>query len=285
MGGACATKWYDPAHTHIFMKTTLNAHQKRRDDLLAEIIAALSNDDRFVAGWLTGSLSRNDSDSLSDIDINLVVGEKEAAGLCQRPAQVSAQTSAERFALASQFGTPALIHENNNNAPKGGTFTFILYAESAIMVDWTLIPQSSAVRPIGSKILFDKAGIPVSDPTEIESLEQSRQFVAEQWAFFWMMTAVTIKYIIRGDGVFVAQWIEYLNGMIHDIERHMNRKPWSYTRGSLSQLQSAPEKQLEAVHQLCKRMKELHPKVVHFTEAEQRMPLEEIETLLSLSNK
>jgi predicted nucleotidyltransferase len=267
------------------MKTTLNSHQKRRDDLLAEITETLFHDDRFVAGWLTGSLSRNDSDSLSDIDINLVVAEKEATSLCQRLTQVSGQTSPERYVLFSQFGTPALIHENNNNAPKGGTFTFILYAKSAIMVDWTLIPQSSALRPNESKILFDKVGIPVSNPPEIETLEQSRIFVAEQWAFFWMMMAVTIKYIIREDGVFVAQWIEHLNGMIKDIERHINRKAWSYTRGSISQLQPVPEKQTEAVRQLCRRMQDLHPQIVQFTQSEQPMPLEEIETLLSLSKK
>lgn len=267
------------------MTTTLNSHQKHRDDLLAEITETLSHDDRFIAAWLTGSLSRNDSDELSDIDINLVIADKDSSTLCLRGAQVSAQTSPERYALFSRFGTPALIHENNNNAPKDGTFTFILYSDSVVMVDWTLIPQSSAVRPHQSRILFDKAEIPVSKPLEVESLEQSKNFVAERWAFFWMMTVITIKYIIRGDGVFVAQWIEYLNSMIKDMERHMNRKPWSYTRGSISQLQAAPEKQTEAVRQMCKRMQELHPKVVQFTEAEQRMPLEEIETLLSLSNK
>src|SRR5687767_12704993 len=123
------------------MKTTLNSHQKRRDDLLAEIIAALSNDDRFVAGWLTGSLSRN------DIDICLVVRENDKTGLCQRFNQAGAETSPERQALFSQFGAPALIHENNNNAPQNGTFTAVLYAESSIMVDWTLIPQDNALRP------------------------------------------------------------------------------------------------------------------------------------------
>lgn len=267
------------------MTTTLNSHQKLRDNLLAQITETLSNDDRFVAGWLTGSLSRNDSDSLSDIDINLVVAEKKSPSLCQRLAQVSAQTSPERYALLSQFGAPALIHENNHNAPEGGTFTFILYSESAMMVDWTLIPQSNAVRPVESKILFDKVDIPVSNPLEIGSLEQSREFVAERWAFFWMMTAVTIKYIIRGDGVFATQWIETLNGMIKDIERHINGNPWSYTRGSISQLQPTPEKQMESIRQLCNRMQSLKPKADKFTESDLSLPLKEIETLLSLSNK
>ena len=111
------------------MTTTLDSYQKRRDSLLAEITAILSNEKRFVAGWLTGSLGRNDADAVSDIDINLVVLETDSSNLCQRLAQVSAQTSSERYSLLSQFGTPAVIHENNNNAPEGGTFTFVLYAD------------------------------------------------------------------------------------------------------------------------------------------------------------
>jgi hypothetical protein len=264
------------------MTTTANSYQKRRDDLLALLRATLADDKRFVAGWLSGSFGRNSEDAASDLDITLVVSEKDSANLCLRLAQVSAQTSPERYSFFNQFGTPALIHENNNNAPKDGTFTFVLYAQSAIMVDWTLIAQSGAIRSNPSKLLFDKVGIPVSRPAEIESLEQSRNFVAERWAFFWMMIAVAIKYIHRGDGVFVAQWIENLNGMIQDIERHMNREVWSYTRGSISQLQTTREEQVATIRQLCNRMQRLHSKVVKFTESEQRVPLEEIATLLSL---
>src|SRR5258707_3044976 len=141
------------------MTITLSLYQERRDALLAEIIAALSNDERFVAGWLTGSFGRNTADSVSDIDINVVVSDIHGSNLCLKLESVSAQTSPERYSLFSQFGTPALIHENNNNAPEGGTMTFVLYAESAIMVDWGLIPQSKAKRPDESQILSDQAGI------------------------------------------------------------------------------------------------------------------------------
>ncbi|MFN8411893.1 MAG: hypothetical protein U0Z26_05855 [Anaerolineales bacterium] len=230
-------------------------------------------------------MSREDSDAVSDIDINLVVSEKDSASLCMRSTHVSAQTSPERYSLMRQFGLPALIHENNHNAPKDGTFTSVLYAESAILVDWTLIPQTSARRPLQSKILFDIAGIPISNSPEMESLDQSRKLVAEQWAFFWMMAAITTKYIIRGDGVFVTQWIEYLNGMIQDIERHLNRSPRSYTRGSISQLQPTSEKQVESIRKMCNRMQNLQPTVFKFTESELSMPLKEIETMLSLVNK
>jgi len=267
------------------MATTLNPYKEQRDAMLAEITASLSNDERFVAGWLTGSFSRNDEDAVSDIDINLAVSEIHSPNLCRRLAQVSAQTSPERYSLFSQFGKPALIHENNNNAPEGGTFTFILYSKSSIMVDWILIPRSKASRPKQSKILFDKVDIPVSNPPEPEALEQSRQSVTEIWAFFWMMIAVTIKYIIRGDSVFATQWIENLYGLIQDVERRINREPRNYIRGSLSQFQITRENQIESIYELCEKMQELKPKVSEFIRSEPATPLSEIETLLSLANK
>jgi hypothetical protein len=267
------------------MKSTLDLYHAQRDNFLAEVVTTLSKDERFVAGWLTGSLSRNEADSVSDIDLSLVVSDKYSASLCTRLEQVSARTSPERYALFSQFGSPALIHENNNNAPEGGTFTFILYANFAVMVDWVLIPQSKAQRPYQSKLLFDKVGIPVSSPPQSENLEQRKKSVAEKWAFFWMMTAITIKYIIRGDGVFAAHWIEYLYSLIRDIERQINGEPWKYTRGSLSQLQTTREKQIESLEQLCKKMQELRPKVTEFTRSEALLPLDEINTWFSFVNK
>jgi len=267
------------------MATTLNSYQERRDAMLAEITTALSNDERFVAGWLTGSFSRNDEDAVSDIDINLAVSEVHSPSLCTRLTQVSAQTSPERYSLFSQFGKPALIHENNNNAPEGGTFTFILYSESAIMVDWVLVPQIKATRPFQSRLLFEKTAIPIGPAPKPEDLEKSKKYVAEQWAFFWMMTAVTIKYIHRDDGVFAAEWIEHLHGLIHEIDRRLNGQAWIYTRGSLSQFQITRENQIESIYELCEKMQKLKPKVSEFIRSEPATPLSEIKTLLSLANK
>ncbi len=245
----------------------------------------LSRDERFVAAWLTGSLSRNEADLLSDIDLSVVVAENSSTSLCTRYDQVSAKTSTERYSLFSQFGVPALIHENNNNAPEGGTFTFVLYEGSAIMVDWVLIPQSKANRPEQAKLLFERVGIPVASPAEPENVEQRRKSVAEMWAFFWMMTAVTIKYITRNDGVFAATWIEYLHSLIQEIERKMDGQPWHYIRGSRSELQTTREKQIESVRELCTRMQEIKSKVMEFTGSEPLMPLAEIELLFSLASK
>ena len=268
------------------MKTSLEVYRQNRDALLAKIVTELSNDERFVAAWLAGSYGRNDSDEVSDLDLRLVVAEPYNEVLCQRHEQVSHRTTRERFELFSRFGNPALIHENNNNAPEGGTFTFVLYVGSAVMIDWILIPLSRAKRMHPSRLLFDKVSIPVSPP-ELEDKEQSRKFVAEQWAFFWMMTAITIKYIIRRDLVFVQNWLEQLHALIREIERRIEGVSWedAYTRGSISQFQPTREKQIESLRQLINRMQDLKPKITEFIESETDTPLVEVETLFALTNE
>lgn len=267
------------------MKRNLKSYREHRDSLLTSISETLSKDERLIAGWLTGSISRNEEDSLSDIDLSLVVSDKYSDSLCRRLEQVSAQTSPERYALFSQFGNVALIHENNNNAPEGGTFTFVLYAESAVMIDWVLVSQSKAKRPLQSQLLFEKVSIPIAPPSEPEDIEHSKKSVAEMWAFFWMMTAITIKYIHRDDGVFAAEWMEHLHGLSYEIERRLNGESWRYTRGSLSKLQSTPEKQLESIRELCSRVQGLKYRVTQFTGSEPATPSAEIEMLLSFANK
>lgn len=266
------------------MVSTRSDYRRSREELLTKITEAVSRDERFVAGWFTGSFGRNEADALSDIDLTLVVANEHSTELCHRLERASAQTTPERFALFGQFGTPALIHENNGNAPEGGTLTFVMYSGSATMVDWVLMPRIKATRPSPSILLFDKVGISVSPPPEPEDMEQSKKHVAEQWAFFWMMTAVTIKYISRQDGVFVAHWIENLQNLIRDIKSRLGREPWKYTRGSLSKLQPTQEKQIESIRHMCQQMMKLKLQILEFTGVDPAAPLAEIETLLSFVN-
>ena len=265
------------------MKTDLESYRKQRETRLGEIIEKLSDDERLVAAWLTGSYARNDEDEVSDLDLHLVIADAYSKSFCARQEQVSHQTTPERLALFSKFGEPALIHENNNNASEGGTFTFVLYTNSALMIDWTLVPQANAVRPAQSVLLFDHANIPVSQPRS-EDLEQSKKYVAEQWAFFWMMIAITIKYTIRKDEVFVTCWLENLYKLVQEIERRIQRETLKYRRGSLSQFQPTHEKQIQSIRDLCKRMQELQPRVTEFIGIEPAMPLREIEILFSLTH-
>lgn len=268
------------------MKNNLEAYGQSHEVLLTSIITELSADERCMAAWLTGSYGRKDADQVSDMDITVAIAEPHSEVLCARQEQVSHQTTPERLALFSKCGEVALIHENNNNAPEHGTFTFVLYAGSALMIDWVLIPQTHAERPSQSLLLFDKVNIPVVSAVP-EDVDKNKKAVAEQYAFFWMMTAVTVKYIIRGDLVFVQNWLEELHKLIREIERRMEGIPWlqAYVRGSVSQLQPTREQQIASLRELVRKMQALHPTIQKFTHSELAAPVKEIEFLLSLTDE
>jgi predicted nucleotidyltransferase len=267
------------------MSNALNVYRESRDSLLSKIVQILSNDERFVAAWLTGSLSRNDADAVSDIDLTLVVSDSYSENLCKRAEQISQQTTNERLELFSQFGIPAVIHENNNNAPEGGTFTFTLYAKSHLMVDWVLIPQSKALRPSQAYLLFEKFSVPVIAPlAELESLVQRIKTASERVAFFWMMMAVTAKYLIRQDGVFVTQWLEILNEMLQDVKRLIAGKTWEYKRGSRSVFEPTSEGQKQAICKLGERMENILPELIKMGGQVSPSPMPEIKALLDLAN-
>jgi predicted nucleotidyltransferase len=268
------------------MKKNLEAYGQSREVLQTSIITELSADERCVAAWLTGSYGRKNQDQVSDMDITVVIAEPYSEALCARQEQVSHETTPERLALFGKFGETALIHENNNNAPEHGTFTFVLYAGSALMIDWILIPQAHAERISQSLLLFDKANIPVA-PSVSEDTQKNKKAVAETHAFFWMMAAVTIKYILRGDLVFVQNWLEVLHQLVRDIERRLKGLSLleTYVRGSVSQLQPTREQQIESLRELIGRMHALHPTIQRFTGSELPAPVAEIEFLLSLTDE
>ncbi len=267
------------------MSNALNVYRENRDKLLSQIVQVLSNDKRFVAAWLTGSLSRNDADAVSDIDLTLIVSDSYSENLCKRAEQISQQTTSERLNLFSQFGTLALIHENNNNAPEGGTFTFTLYAKSHLMVDWVLIPQSKALRPSQAYLLFEKFSIPiVAPPAELVSTEERIKTASERVAFFWMMMAITAKYFIRQDGVFVTQWLEILNEILQDVERLITGKTWEYKRGSHSIFEPTSEGQKQAICKLGEQMENILPELIKMGGQVSPSPMPEIKALLDLTN-
>jgi hypothetical protein len=154
------------------------------------------------------------------------------------------------------------------------------------MIDWILIPQSHAERISQSLLLFDKANIPVASAVA-EDMQKNKKAVAETHAFFWMMAAVTIKYILRGDLVFVQNWLEVLHQLVRDIERRMKGISWleAYIRGSVSQLQPTREQQIESLRELIGKMHALHPTIQRFTGWELPAPAAEIEFLLSLTDE
>jgi predicted nucleotidyltransferase len=264
------------------MNRQLNAYQKNREALLARIVQTLSEDERILAAWLTGSYASGNADALSDLDLTLVIAPGYSQVLCKRLEQVSAQTAPERLALISAFGTPAILHENNNNAPEGGTFTFVLYAQSAVMVDWTLVPQEKAHRSEKAQLLFEKTDIPIHAPDVQLSLEKRIKQASEVQAFFWMMLAVTAKYLIRADQVFVTNWLEELTKMLLQVERLITGRSWEYQRGSLSNFHPTLAGQQQALLQLGEQMEGLISQINEMGGELRPSPMPEIRILLNL---
>lgn len=257
----------------------LQAYQANREALLARITATLSADERFAAAWLTGSLAHNEADALSDIDLTVVVKGDYAKTLCARPWQKAAQTTPERLTLFRQFGEPTIIHENNNNAPEGCTFTFVLYQTTALAVDWSLMPEQKATRPQQSLLLFNKSDIPLAPLPEPQSQSQRAASASEIVGFFWMMSAVTAKYLARRDDVFVITWLETLQELVDEVARLVQDLPLVYRRGSRTQLAATAEAQRQSLLHLCQQMETLLPQVAALGVLMRPSPLVTIEVL------
>ncbi len=213
------------------MKNSLKVYEENRKTLLDTISNALTNDERFVAAWLTGSYARGEADAVSDIDLTVVVGDAYGESLCRRGAMVTAQPPTDRLTLFSQFGEPANVHENNYNAPEGGTFTSVLYQPSAHIVDWILVPYSKAQRPETAHVLFVQLPVPVASPLPPPDSATLAEKVPEMIAFFWMMMAVVIKYLVRHDLGFVRCRLDELNMLVLDVERLITAKSGDHHRG------------------------------------------------------
>ena len=257
---------------------TLNDYAAARDALLARIVAHLLADRRVAAAWLEGSFGRNEADRVSDLDLHLAIADPGSQSLCSHPKPRNGYAGAapERLALVSSFGRPAVIHENHPNAPAGGSFSFVLYSTSAVMVDWVLTPLSLAARLPESLLLFEKTAIPVLAYELPLAEEQPLTDVSERMAFFWMMAAVSCKYIIRREDETVAWFFQVLQETLAEVDR--------LTRPLINPAQKQlPASQAAILLELCSQMNNLAQEASARGIEISPAPLEEINTLLNLS--
>jgi hypothetical protein len=262
---------------------TIAEYAANRDKILEKITRILNEDDRLVAAWLTGSFGRHDADEVSDLDITVVVENAFAKTLCFRSHQIGASTTPERSALFSQFGRPHLIHENHHNAPADSSFTFVLYEDTAIAVDWILRPSTGITRPTLSVLLFDKGNIPMEPPLPVESLSQRIEFATGQVAFFWLMVTVTIKYLIRKDEVYFHRFLDLLHGIVWEVRRLVAGEPDRWLKGSFVSMAKTRETQIASVRHVCQEMLELMPEVEKLGGSVPVSPISTIEILIHLA--
>jgi hypothetical protein len=260
---------------------TLDDYAAGREALLANISAGLLADRRIAAAWLEGSFGRNEADRVSDLDLHLAVDNASCETLCFHPTRRNAGTgaAAERLALISTFGRPAVIHENHNNAPRQGSFSFVLYSTSAVMVDWVLVPLATAARHPESRLLFEKTSLPVLAVELSPAEKQPLTDVAERIAFFWMMAAVCCKFIARREDETVAWSFKVLQETLDEVDQLVHP---AFSPAKKKHSASQPGALLE----LCNQMNELSQEARRGRPGSEisPAPLEEINTLLNLAN-
>jgi hypothetical protein len=260
----------------------LNDYAAARTTLLEELAAQLKADSRILAIWVTGSLGRGKGDAISDVDVTVVLTEDGAEELCIRPHQEGGLVSLERLELFSRFGRPAIVHENHNNAPPGGTFTFVQYAEKALIVDWTLAPQSEAKRPQDALLLFDKEGVPMAALVKpLETAERAR-IASEKAAFFWMMACVIVKYIAREDTLQFNSWLDELHWLVNDIEGLVAGKEPVFDPQKRLPLALTSNAQKEALLGVCRRMDTASSAIVELGGYISEKPLSAVQDRLNL---
>lgn len=269
--------------TPIRCPQTLSEYAANRARLLEQITHYLQKDERFAAAWLTGSFGRNDADDISDIDITVVVDNACAKTLCTPTSPPEGGTIEARYTLFSQFGQPHIVHDVHQNAPADSSFTFVLYKDTALVVDWILRPNTNITRPALSLLLLDKVGIAVEPPASVESLEQRVEMATRQVAFFWLMATVTVKYLIRQDGVYFHQFLSWLHDTLGDVQRLVAGEPDRWIRGSLAKMSVTREAQITAVRQVCQSMLNVMPAVQKMGGFVPDSPMSTIEVLLHLA--
>jgi hypothetical protein len=265
------------------MVYTLAMYGANRDALLQHIIAVLSTDERFVAAWLTGSLARGEGDELSDLDLSVVVSDAYSDRFCScGPTARTENTSPNRQALYKQFGQPLVLREDRSWLGEGSCFNHVSYRGTAMVVDWVFLPQSKAQRPVQSRVLFDKVGIPVESSTTVESLEERCAFASRDVGFFWLMTTVTLKYLLRRDTVAFYGFISALYWAIQDVKKRIVGEGWQYKRTSYP-LAGTLQEEVALVRQFCNEMLALMPEVVKLGGSVPEDPMSVIEVWLGMA--
>jgi hypothetical protein len=244
------------------MSEKQTSYLQAREALLEHITTALKQDRRFIAAWLAGSHARGEQQWFSDLDLHVVVAEAYSAILCAQPWSAGAKTTPERLALFTQFGEPAVIYEVHANNQVGGTFTYVLYQESAINVDWMLIPQSLAHLEYPSLLLYSHAELPEPRAEEPPSREECAEWASLQVGFFWMIAASNVQNFLHGDLVQYQMLLRWLEDNIRETRAALRGERTHFTKASRIKLSCTREEQIATLQSLCEEMESLMPQVI-----------------------
>lgn len=165
-------------------------YREERDRLLERIVLALAGDERIVAAWLAGSLGRDQSDDISDLDLRVVVRDDSLADIVANP---------DGFVRAI---VPVIMEIHApQNAPAGGAYllTWIPGASGLQQVDWYWQGEATATRPNNMEILFERRQIPGEDRHLALDDSEIEERVASWFREALLRTFIAAKYLRRGD--------------------------------------------------------------------------------------
>jgi Polymerase beta, Nucleotidyltransferase len=187
----------------------LQTHRQERADLLAWAVRLLEADKRIIAVWLHGSMGRGTQDDWSDIDLFIVVADEHMEVV-----------AAESAAFVSRAGTLLLTVEAPQNAPPGGAYLLAMYpgTHGPHILDCSWQPRSQARRPSGTRLLFDRAGIPQAEPPTMLASDDRLATAKHQTAFFWMMVTIVGKYIARRESWEVLGLLRFVWAVVARVE-------------------------------------------------------------------
>jgi len=197
---------------------TLRNYREERDALLGGIEGTLRSDPRIAAAWLFGSLGRRDEDDLSDLDLWVVVQDSHIADIV-----------VGRRVETARVMEPLFVVEAPQNAPRDGAY-LAACCDAPIaphLVDWYWQPASQASIPRGTRLLFDRVGLPrspdatpggavITEPiSEVEAANRSIRFC-------WMMLMIAAKHAARSRNAPDMPLLRYALGALNDVRLFAN---------------------------------------------------------------
>jgi len=268
---------------------TTEQYAHNRDRLFQHILTYLQADERFVAAWLTGSFGRGEEDNLSDFDLRIVVADAYVQSLCSCGLNpTTGVSSPDRLALYKQFGEPLVLREDASfdSDGKGGCFNHMIYRETATTVDWVLIPQATAKIPSEEcRLLFDKVGLPMKPLAVAESLGERIEQASRDIGFFWLMTAISIKYMLRGDTVALYGFLSATHYTLQEMKRLVAGEPQHFRHGSIKTFATAQQAQVALIRELCHEMLAVMPRLSDLGAYVPDDPMSVIEVWLSMAKQ
>jgi hypothetical protein len=263
--------WYTGRTLYVHIKRgnsvsgdeLLHIRCTEQEALLQRVVEVLQADQRVVAAWLFGSRGRHTSDALSDTDLWVVVGD-EYIEVCK----------AERQSYVAQVGNPVLLLEAPGNAPVGGAYLMALYPGKAGVhqVDWYWQRQSDASLPLNAEVLFDRGGIPQDsrheqlDPPGIAQQSRCEQAerVTQLSSYFWVMSNIAVKSVLRHQSWSAVSFIEMLRGLVDEMKRLLGL---STIRKGQEEWRTAvlppvvPQEQIAMLREIAQEMERLTPQI------------------------